>query len=100
MRGSCTRRWSRSEGVDYRTIQKKNVQSLLEDRLPRQVNMLLHAAGTLGGIHGIQPLPGGRDRARHGPQDRQPGHRPGGGGRRHRLCQGLRPVTGRALRRA
>ena len=42
-----------AEGVDYRTTQKKNIQSLLEDRLPRQVNMLLHEAGTLAASMGF-----------------------------------------------
>ena len=42
-----------AEGVDYRTTQKKNIQSLLEDRLPRQVNMLLHQAGTLAASMGF-----------------------------------------------
>ncbi|MGO9147680.1 MAG: CBS domain-containing protein [Desulfomonilia bacterium] len=35
------------EGVDYRSMQKKNVGSLLEERFPRQVNMMLRQAGAL-----------------------------------------------------
>ena len=35
------------EGVDYRLMQKKNVGSLLEERFPRQVNMMLRQAGAL-----------------------------------------------------
>jgi len=36
-----------AEGVDYRSSQKKNVQSLIEERLSRTVNLLLRQAGTL-----------------------------------------------------
>lgn len=42
-----------AEGVDYRSTQKKNVQSLLEERLPRSVNLMLHQAGELAASMGF-----------------------------------------------
>ncbi|HWR68000.1 MAG TPA: CBS domain-containing protein, partial [Desulfomonilia bacterium] len=42
-----------AEGVDYRATQKKNVHSLLEERLPRHATMMLHQAGALASSMGF-----------------------------------------------
>ena len=38
---------AREDGLDYRSTQKKNVQTLLEERLPRHVYAMLQQAGAL-----------------------------------------------------
>ncbi len=43
---------ARAEGVDYRATQKKNVQSLLEERMPRHIIMMLHQGGALAASMG------------------------------------------------
>ena len=43
---------ARAEGVDFRATQKKNVHSLLEERLPRHMIMMLHQAGALASSMG------------------------------------------------
>ncbi|OPZ25877.1 MAG: hypothetical protein BWZ01_02329 [Deltaproteobacteria bacterium ADurb.BinA179] len=48
-------------------------------------------------FHGIQHLPGGRDRAGHDPQDQQPRRGPRGGRRRDRLRPGVLPLHRRPL---
>jgi tRNA nucleotidyltransferase (CCA-adding enzyme) len=42
----------RVEGLDYRSPQKKNVQSLLEDRLPKHVYLMLKQAGEIASSMG------------------------------------------------
>ncbi len=43
---------ARVEGLDYRSPQKKNIQSLLEERLPKHVYSMLEQAGTLAASMG------------------------------------------------
>jgi len=38
---------ARAEGVDHRSVQKKNIQTLMDERLPRAMVMMLRQAGEL-----------------------------------------------------